>query len=214
MTGSGRPELRITPFWAVPFVEIHMPQPDRLLGELARLFLEREQSGDAARNPQKFDTQHGAVFESPFDLFYWSEEPVRELARFCHTAVASTVKQLNHYSEEQLAQLNFQYHAWFHVTRQGGYQAMHNHPNASWSGIFCVDAGEEVADRPDSGAVRFRSPHRSADMYTDEGNEHLVEQFAFAGRQVQHQAGRLLIFPSYLDHEVFPYLGERPRIVV
>ena len=29
-----------------------------------------------------------------------------------------------------------------------------------------------------------------------------------------HQAGQLVIFPSWLMHEVLPYLGERERIVV
>ena len=29
-----------------------------------------------------------------------------------------------------------------------------------------------------------------------------------------HQGGQLIAFPSYLLHEVFPYVGQRPRIVV
>ena len=36
--------------------------------------------------------------------------------------------------------------SWFHVTRRGGFFALHNHPNASWSGVYCVDPGKNDAD--------------------------------------------------------------------
>ena len=30
----------------------------------------------------------------------------------------------------------------------------------------------------------------------------------------RHRRGQLVLFPSYLRHEIYPYLGDRPRIVV
>ena len=36
----------------------------------------------------------------------------------------------------------------------------------------------------------------------------------YGSYQVKHEVGKLLIFPSYLTHEIFPYIGDRPRIVV
>ena len=38
--------------------------------------------------------------------------------------------------------------------------------------------------------------------------------FATGPFELRHQAGTLMLFPSYLKHEIFPYVGERPRIVV
>jgi hypothetical protein len=29
-----------------------------------------------------------------------------------------------------------------------------------------------------------------------------------------HSAGRLILFPSYVMHEIFAYQGDRPRIVI
>lgn len=206
--------MRIGQLFAVPFAEYRLDKPEPLLSDLKRLFLDAEQQGDKYQNEVRRDTQHGALFESRFDLFRWQEAPAQALAQFCHRALASTVHESCDYSEEELGKLRFDYHAWFHVTRKGGYQGIHNHSNASWSGIFCVDPGDEVPDRPDSGRVRFHDPRAGANYYMDAGNSRLKLAFRHGGYQITHEAGKLLIFPSYVLHEVFPYMGERPRIVV
>lgn len=200
--------------FAVPFAEERLENPEELTSELTRIFLDAEQKGDEFRNETRRDTQHGALFESRFDLFRWEQPAVRKLAAFCHGALASLVAQLSDYSKEELEQLKFDYHAWFHVTRAGGYQGLHNHQNASWSGIFCVDPGDDVPDRPDSGVVRFHDPRANANYYLDAGNSRLKLPAHLGVYQVRHERGKLLLFPSYITHEIFPYVGERPRIVV
>ena len=200
--------------FAVPLIQVRHEDAARLGEALAAVFYDKERQGDQYRNEKIFDTQHGGLFESRFDLFTWPEAPVRELASFCHTSVASTVARLNDYDEAEMQELSFDYHAWFHITRKGGYQALHNHPNASWSGIYCVDPGEVVEGRQESGAVRFRNPYQNAGMYADAGIARVVDPYGTGGVQIQHECGKLVIFPSSLEHEVFPYQGERPRIVV
>jgi len=185
-----------------------------LAGELTGLFLAREAAGAEYRNDVQFSTQHGSLFESRFDLFQWPEPPVRRLAQFCHDNLKATLQRLSDYSDEELGRLAFHYHSWFHITRQGGYQGLHNHQNASWSGIYCVDPGDEMPERPDSGMVRFHDPRGQADMYSDAGNQRLKIPANHGVLQIRHEPGKLLIFPSYLLHEIFPYAGQRPRIVV
>jgi predicted 2-oxoglutarate/Fe(II)-dependent dioxygenase YbiX len=51
-------------------------------------------------------------------------------------------------------------------------------------------------------------------MYADAGNGQLRLPYQHGGFDVTHRAGRLVIFPSHLYHEIFPYQGERPRIVI
>ncbi len=206
--------MKINTVFAVPLVSVHYENAVRLGESLTKLFLEKERLGDQYRNSRIFDTQHGALFESRFDLFSWPEPEVAELTTFCHRAVASVVAQLNAYSQTDMENLSFDYQAWFHITRAGGFQALHNHPNASWSGIYCIDPGDEIAGRPESGAVRFRNPNQNAGMFADNGNKQLIEPFGVGGVQVRHEPGKLLLFPSYLEHEIFPYAGQRPRIVV
>lgn len=206
--------MNVTDLFATPMADAQIPNHEPLCAALTRLFLEKEQAGDQYRYHRRRETQFGELFESKFDLFNWPDEPVKIVARFTHTCLSQLIQQLTQYGPEDLGQLSFNYHAWFHITRRGGYQGLHNHQNASWSGIFCVDPGEEVPGRPDSGRVRFHDPRACAQQYSDAGNLGLRLPYQHGGFDVNHRAGRLLIFPSHLNHEIFPYIGERPRIVI
>lgn len=206
-------ELDVHPCWAVPLVRVQHPDAETLCASLRELFLAREADGERFRNQIRRTSQHG-VFESAFNLHLWSDPPVRSLFQFLHTALVSVVRYVNGYSADELKQLRFDYHSWFHVTRTGGHQTTHNHPNASWSGIFCVDPGDPVAEFPESGTVRLHDPRAGAGMYRDPGNDNLIETFRLANRSHHHQAGLLVLFPSFINHEVLPYAGSRPRIIV
>lgn len=201
-------------FFAVPIAHAQMEQHERLCDELERLFLEKEGQGDAVRHQKYIDTMHGELFESRFDLFRWPDTPVRQLTGWCHAQLARVVQDLNGYDDAAMASLQFDYHAWFHITRKHGYQGQHNHPNASWSGIFCVHPGEIVEGRSDSGLVRFHDPRTHIDMYSDSGNRELRSPWTMGTCDWRHRRGQIVLFPSYLRHEIYPYLGQRPRIVV
>lgn len=206
--------MKIGYLFSVPLVEFRMDNHEDLCERLTTLFLKKAEEDQDVRNEIRRDTQHGDLFESKFDLFHWPDEPVKELAAFCHRALASTIFELSDYSEDEFSKLVFDYHAWFHITKHGGFQALHHHQNASWSGIFCIDPGDSPAEFPHSGAVRFHDARGLADQYRDAGNGRLKLPARFGGYQIDHEAGRLLIFPSYVDHEIFTYMGKRERIVV
>lgn len=210
---SEAPRVRVRPIFAIPLAEVRHPEPDELLANLREQFLRDEQ--DPAR--MGFEGQKvigGAIADSRNDLFLREEAPLRQLRDFCHDALRSLVQALARCDEATLDSLRFCYHAWFHVTRAGGHQALHIHPNASWSGVFCVDRGDEVAEAPDSGVLRFHHPSTHASMHVDPGNTSLREPFNLGGYEVEHEPGVLILFPSFLAHEVLPYRGDRPRIVV
>jgi uncharacterized protein (TIGR02466 family) len=206
--------IKITDLFATPLGDTQMPTHEPVCEALTGLFLEKEREGDRYRYHKRRDTQFGNLFESRFDLFSWPDEPIKAVARFTHASLSQLIIQLTGHDPEALSKLRFQYHAWFHITRRGGYQGLHNHQNASWSGIFCVDPGDELPDRPDSGRVRFHDPRACAQMYADAGNARLRMPYQHGGFDITHRAGRLVIFPSHLYHEIFPYQGERPRIVI
>jgi uncharacterized protein (TIGR02466 family) len=203
--------MQIHQLYAVPLIECRYPDPGALCPELKAFFLAREDA--AHRDDLERDAQFGPVYESRFDLFYWKDKELQPMIEFIHRMVARTVAQLNGYDQRMMDILKFEYHAWYHITRAGGFQGTHNHPNASWSGIFCVDPGTPGKDGRE-GTVRFYDPRQAADMYSDPGNQNLKPPFALGGMQIQHEAGKLWMFPSYLLHEVFPYFGKEPRVIV
>jgi uncharacterized protein (TIGR02466 family) len=196
---------------SVPLLEFEHPDAASVCGKLLPFLLNCET--DQFRDDISRDTQTGALFESRFDLFYWKDPELKPMIEFVHRSLARTIAELNQYTPAQMNALRFNYHSWFHVTRKGGFQSMHNHPNASWSGIFCVDPGEPDEDARE-GKVRMYDPKTNANMYMDAGIENLKSPFNFGSMEIQHEVGKLWIFPSYLMHEIFPYYGEKPRVVV
>ncbi len=206
------PSSQITPLFAVPLAEFTLPQPERLCNDLRALLLERERQGDEFRNATKRPTQGKDVFESRFDLFTWDEPPVLALREFCHRSLLGLLTHLGQIDAQSKVKLD--YHAWFHVTRDGGFQGLHNHQNASWSGVFCVDPGDTDPDNPRNGVVRFHDPKIGTNMFADAANRTLPMPFNNGVYQVHHRAGTLIIFPSYLNHEIFVYRGQRERVVV
>lgn len=205
--------LQISPLFSVPFGHANLDDSQELCDELTTLFLAREAEGERYKNAIRRDTQVG-LFESRFDLHTWPDPPIQRVFAFIHTTLAYAVQRLNDYPPDIYRRLILNYHSWFHVTRTGGNQGVHNHPMASWSGIFCVDPGDSPPNEPTSGCVRFLDPRPGVDMFSDPGNERLQGQYHAGGFQTRHEAGRLLLFPSYVHHEVFPYRGMRPRIVI
>ena len=208
---SNEIQAQVFPLYAVPMLQCHIGDASRLNAELAALFLRLESQGDKHRDPIRRDTQYG-IFESHFFLHQRPERPIQELFGFLRASLQTFIQGINQLSDEDMANINLDMHSWFHVTRKGGFQSLHNHPNASWSAIYCVDPGD--AGAPESGAVRFHDPRTGCDMYRDPSIERMQTPYRIGPWQLNHKPGQMIAFPSYLLHEVFPYTGDRPRIVV
>ena len=205
--------LNVTPLFAVPLVEFQYPSPENLNQELKALFLSRAGEGDRYRNRLMTAGKNG-LFESEFDLFKWPEACVQRLKAFCHEALVRTVAELSRLPEARVRSFTLLDDTWFHITRSGGYTTAHNHPMASWSGVYCVEPGEYPTEHPDSGVLRFFDPRVGAAMFLDPANSKLARPFGFHIINHRFQAGQLVLFPSYLQHEVAPYMGRSERITV
>lgn len=209
-----RPPVDISPLFASPVASTLLPDADSLNTALRRLFLAMEAEARRAPGSVPTDVVKVGVYESDFYLFNRQEPEIRTLANFCLQTLGYLIAQLNGFSAEEMAALRIYNHCWFHVTRHQGYTAAHNHPMASWSGVYCVDPGDPPSERPNSGALRFMEARTTAGMYLDPGNAYLRSPYTFGDTAYQLAAGQLLLFPSYLLHEVAPYHGQRERITV
>ncbi len=200
--------------FSVPFFRTELADSIGLNAELRNLFLQRESEGERWRNPDPSMSIQKGLFESHFSLFTWPEPCIQTLHEFCMTRLFDFVGEVNGYSRQKLLTLESQTHAWFHITRRGGRFNAHNHPMASWSGVYCVSAGQNDVEHPKSGVLHFQNPHQQAGMYQDPGNDHLNDDYTLRGRNFSLKAGEMVLFPSWLFHEVFPYQGEGERITV
>lgn len=206
--------FQIFPGFAIPFVQTHFANSADLNGRLKSLFLERESEGAVYRNQRPTMMIDRNLFESRFDLFHWEDSDVRQLREFSIAALFKAVAELNGYGRDELSKLQVQADAWFHITRQGGSFGFHNHPMASWSGIYCVDNGYPEGVEPESGTVQFQHPAPTAQMFTDLGVANIRSPWAVRPREFRLQEGQLILFPSWLMHQVLPYQGDGERVTV
>jgi len=206
------PTLKVHPLFAVPFGEARLTPCERLNRELEALFLQRET--EEHRNPTPSHLQQAETFESRFNLFRWPEACVQELRRFMLDGVARMVIETTTLRADDITRLKFHNHAWFHISRYAGSFIAHNHPLASWSAVYCVRAGETVPDQPDSGILRFLDTRPGADAFIDPANNPLHRAYALRPLEIRLTAGQMVIFPSYVFHEVAPFYGRDTRITV
>ena len=191
-----------------------MPDADGLNRELRSLFLAREAEGGAQANPRPITQRNPTTFESHFNLFRDPAAPLQRLKEFCFSEMLRVICELNGYDQALRSQLLIYNDAWFHVSRRGGFFGLHNHPNASWSGVYCVDPGRSDAERKESGALCFVNPVLQASMHLDAGNARFSGAFAGGVRSLRMEAGQLVLFPSWVLHDVKPFEGEGERITV
>jgi uncharacterized protein (TIGR02466 family) len=205
-------DLKIGSAFAVPIVETRLDSCERLNRELEALFLARETP--EYRNPTPSHIAQAELFESRFNLFRWPEPCVQQLRQFMLDKVARTVLALTTLAPTDLGRLTFQNHTWFHITRYAGSFVAHNHPMASWSAVYCVRAGEPAPAYPESGLLRFLDPRAGANAYRDPATDALKAPYRIRPLDFRLVEGQMLIFPSYLFHEVTPFYGPDLRITV
>jgi uncharacterized protein (TIGR02466 family) len=206
--------IEITPFFAVPFGFAKLEDCADLNAELRDLFMQRAAEGSRYANPRPLTQRNRQVFESEFQIFRWPEPCIQQLKRFCWDHMLQMIGALNGYDGAMLGRLLIYSDAWFHVTHRGGFFALHNHPNAAWSGVYCVDPGAHDPDQPDSGLLSFVSPAVISSMHMDAATANLRDPFAPNVRAVRLEPGQLVLFPSWILHDVKPFQGQGTRITV
>ena len=204
--------MELSSAFAVPIGHAFLKPCDALNRELERLFLARETQ--EFRNPAPTHHPQAEMFESRFDLFTWPEPCIQALRDFMLESVFRFAMTAADAAPAEFSRLRLNNHTWFHITRRTGHFVSHNHALASWSAVYCVKAGLDAAGASRGGVLRLFDPRAGADAYPDLANRHLRQPFAVGDLDLQLEPGQLVVFPSYLFHEVTPYYGTDIRITV
>lgn len=109
------------------------------------------------------------------------------------------------FAEMQLAyELKFRLEAWVNLHDKGGYNNLHAHPNVLLCACYYLQAPEG------SGQIVFRDPRPGAVLTPFQGNG------ANCGgtMSVVPQAGQLIVFPNWLEHQVEMHEADEPRISI
>lgn len=206
--------VTIHPAFAVPLGDAHYEGAPELNAQLRDLILSMESVGERHRNPHPVVHQPAGLYESTFDFFARPETCVQTLRAWVWNTLGEFVRRLNPSVEAQPKGLRISSQTWFHVTRSGGYFGYHNHPMASWSGVYCVDNGDPDPELDNNGCLVFPHPLVHANAFLDAANSTLRWPYTQGNFVLNLSPGQMVLFPSWLGHYVTPFVGQRERITV
>ena len=100
--------------------------------------------------------------------------------------------------------------AWININPPGAFNLKHNHPTSDLSGVLWLKCPENC------GSIEFDSPrsfatHQEIDSYTEDFKN---QNNVFQSYYFNPTEGRILVFPSYLDHHVGFNESQEDRISV
>jgi len=112
------------------------------------------------------------------------------------------------YKDELLDNEPYLGNMWANINPPGGYNRPHTHPNSLWSGVYYIKApinsGHLKIEDPKPCSLISRPRRKQGELPT-----HLWNEVHF-----QPVAGRLIMFPSWLNHCVDPNQSNDIRISV
>lgn len=147
-------------------------------------------------------------WHSAFDLFEL-DTPV--VARFRERMQQHVQAFLDHVRRaDRRRKDRFRLQGWINVNRAGDTNLLHSHPGSLLSSAYYV----KVPRRMKGGELVFRDPRGPAvAMYETPGIE-LPWVGSGLGIPFVPSAGKLLLFPSWLEHHVRPFEGPGERISI
>ena len=161
---------------------------------LREVILERE-----ARDPG-ISASNVSGWHSAADLLEWGLPECQTLSDAFVTAGREMTAAMLPAGIKGRVRVRFHGGCWANVLRDGGYNRIHNHPGAVWSGCYYVAVGKAKPEPEHNGWIEFQDPRP--------GNLHGGKE------RINPEPGKLLIFPGWLNHFVNPFRGDGERISI
>ena len=143
-----------------------------------------------------------------FDFFDLKEPVVQEFRSQMEQHVQGF---LNHFRpEDRKKNDRFRLRGWININKPGDFNTLHSHPGCFLSATYYV----KVPAGMKGGEIYFRDPRGPAvAMYETPGIE-LPWVGSGLGIPITPATGKLLIFPSWLEHRVETFAGDGERISI
>ncbi len=194
------------PMFPTPILVVEVPDAATINAELSKALLAREKE-----HPSKSHSTTGG-WQSTWDVDSWAGMgAVKVLAIAKNVASRATTDR-----EGKPVPITWKSNMWANINRSGHGNEFHCHPGSFWSGVYYVDDGGIASDPSLGGELEFMDPRApGVAMY--------APQLAFAlpgglsvgaNETIAPRAGRLVMFPAWLLHQVRPYRGKAARISV
>jgi len=197
--------MNVAILFGTPIVVVELPEAAALNNELSATIHGREKSHPG--------TQHSNLggWQSDWDMDRWGgAAAIKLLAIGRNTANRITTDR-----QGKPVSIVWKANMWANINRSGHGNEFHSHPGSFWSAVYYVDDGGIDGDAALGGELEFMDPRGP-------GPAMYAPQLAFgsaglsvgANETVRPRAGRLVMFPAWLLHQVRPYKGQAQRISI
>lgn len=204
---SDTPEIDIrqclTSMFGTPFLSYQWPDSEELNRQLADVILAEEAGDDKGRGIRS----NAGGWQSRGNLLMRPEPCFVELKQRVETTVFEVLGAIMR-PDGTKRTFTLLLDSWANVCRHGNYNVVHTHPNAMWSLVYYVSAGEPDSSVPYSGNLELLDPRESAN-YLQVPNT-ILDARMF----IENRPGRLVLFPSWVKHMVHPFVGKGVRISI
>ncbi len=203
---------QIVPLFATPLVVLDVPEAETLNVELRRVIAEREKAHPSTRK------SNVGGWQSSGDMDRWGGPAAVKLLAFARNAANRMTTDAkggvgkgpypDHFAVTWIGNM------WANVNRTGHGNDFHSHPGAYWSGVYYVDDGG-IADDPSlGGELEFLDPRGTVPLMNAPHLRMSGSQSAGATERMPPKAGRMVMFPAWILHQVRPYRGSAMRISI
>ena len=165
-----------------------------LLSELAHSIRSLSRDDQAGRGWSREHRYAGYTSYASLNDLPKRDPAFAELAKFLNRHAASFARELGWDRKPKLDSL------WVNLLKSGGHHSGHIHPHSVLSGTFYVEAPKS------SGAIRFEDPRLPLMMAAPPRPDTFVT--------VEPRQGLLLMWESWLRHEVLPGAGRAERLSI
>jgi uncharacterized protein (TIGR02466 family) len=202
----------VVPLFATPLVVFDVPDAMALNDELRRAIGERVRT-----HPSAHKSNMGG-WQSSWDMDRWGGPAAIKLLAYARNlanrmttdpqGVPGRGPYPGHFAVTWIGNM------WANVNRGGHGNEYHSHPGSYWSGVYYVDDGGIAADPSLGGELEFLDPRGPVPLMNAPHLRIAGNLSAGSTERVRPQAGRLVMFPAWVMHQVRPYHGNAERISI
>ena len=202
----------VVPLFATPLVVFDVPEAATLNVELRRVIGERMQA-----HPSTHKSNMGG-WQSSWDMDRWGGPAAIKLLAYARNlanrlttdqdGAAGKGPYPGHFAVTWIGNM------WANVNRSGDGNEYHSHPGSYWSGVYYVDDGGIAGDPSIGGELEFLDPRGPVPLMNAPHLRIAGNLSAGSTERIRPQAGRLVMFPAWVMHQVRPYNGNAERISI
>jgi len=121
-------------------------------------------------------------------------DEIKDLVKYINIGIRAYGENLNNITTSDSQILDY----WVQDYKQGQVHSRHNHGRSELAAVYWVRANEEA------GALRLYNPNHQTSLWYPEVPIEFYNLYNRSYLDIVPNKGEIIIFPSYIDHEVLP----------